>query len=220
MRLWRRLAARTEAGVTVAEVVVTLAIFSVVSVAMFDFLDRTSKITARTDRHARAESDAQLALRIVTQNIRSAAPIGSPCSATTDSASPPLPAGYADCIRVTVSRNQSNAASCARSEFVYAVVPAPDGTKTLVENRQDFTGTTTCMASPARLRRVLLEKVVNTAAQPLFTYYADDGSVINTVGTPARVPGAASVKLSLRVRHTANADPLFFSSVAAPRNTR
>ncbi len=218
IRGWLR--ARTEEGVTVAEVVVTMAIFSVVSIVMFDFLDNTSRLAARTDRHAQAESDAQLALRIVTQNIRSAAPIGGPCTATTDSASPSLPPGYDNCIRLTVSRNNSNGASCARSEFVYAVVPVTDGTRRLVENRQDFTGTTTCTSSGARLRRVILEKVVNTAAQPLFTYYNRAGGAINTVAAPGAVPAAASVKLSLRVRHTAKADPLFFSSVAAPRNTR
>ncbi|MGI8686482.1 MAG: prepilin-type N-terminal cleavage/methylation domain-containing protein [Acidimicrobiales bacterium] len=211
---------RAESGFTVVELVVVLALFSIVSVATLNFLDGTSRLTARTDRNAVAEADSQLALRIVTQNIRSAVPIGGPCTTTTDTASPPLPAGYRNCIRVTVSRNNSNGSSCARSEFVYAIVPATGGTKSLVENRQDFVGTSTCTASAPRLRRVLLTNVVNTATQPLLTYYRADGTAIDTAVTPAQVPLSASVKVSLRVRHTASADPLFFSSVAAPRNTR
>lgn len=220
MNRLRRLLARGENGVTVIELVVTMAIFSIVSVAMFNFLDQTTKISSRTERHAEAEGNAQLALRQVTQNLRSAAPITGPCAATTDTATPSLPAGYKDCIRLSVSRNDTGGSSCARSDYVYALVPAGGGTSNLVENRQDFTGTTTCTAGPIRLRRILLTNVINTSAQPLFTYYAADGAAIDTVLNAAKVPGAVSVKTTLRVRYDPNANPLLFTSVAAPRNNR
>lgn len=224
-RLLRR-AERDEHGFTITEVTLTLLILSIVLMIAFDFLDRASMLTMRADTHGRAEAEAQTAMRTVSQNVRGAAPIGEPCTTTTDT--PPagesaLPAGYADCMQFTVRRTTTALDTCARTEFLYALVAVPGATtRKLVENRREFTGTTaSCTQGPLRQRRVLLEKVANTTtpAQPLFAYYAANGAAIPTTDTAA-IKRASSVRITLAVRFHKSADPIVLTSSAALRNIR
>lgn len=203
-----------ERGMTVPELAVVTIILSVVVAVMFGFLDQVTSLSARTDRQAEAESTAQLALRSATQNIRGALPI-SPC--TTDGASPALPTSYADCVRVRVSRSDSGVVACPYTDYAYAVVDY-GGVKKLVENREEVSCAGT-VSSP-RLRRVLLEKLVNAGAgEPLFTYYRDNGTAIPVTDLTA-VRQASSLRLLLKVRYDTKASPLSFASVVALRNNR
>lgn len=223
-RLFDR-AERDEDGFTITEVMLTLLILSIVLMVALDFLDRASILTMRADAHGRAEAEAQTAMRVVSQNVRSASPIGEPCTSTTDT--PPvgesaLPAGYADCMQFTVRRTTTGLDTCARTEFLYALVPvAGSTTRKLVENRREYTGTTTsCTQGPLRQRRVLLERVANTTAtQPLFAYYASSGAAIPTSDTAA-IKKASSVRITLAMRFSASADPIVLTSSAALRNIR
>lgn len=204
---------RDEQGMTVLELSVVVAILAVVVSVMFGFLDQISSLSARTDAHARVEGEAQLALRTATQNIRSALPVV-PCTA--DGSSPALPSGYANCIKVKVPGTTSAIGACPYRQFVYALVDYSGVTK-LVENREVVSCAGT--SSEVRRRRVLLENVVNTGAEPLFTYYNDNGSVIAATDTAA-VPRASSIKMFLRVKYAQKASTLSFSGVVAPRNNR
>lgn len=219
-------AERDERGFTITEVTLTLLILSIVLMVAFDFLDRASILTMRADAHGRAEAELQTAMRVVSQNVRSASPIGEPCTSTTDT--PPggesaLPAGYADCMQFTVRRSTTGLDTCARTEFVYALVPVPGTTtRKLVENRREYTGTTTsCTQGTLRPRRVLLERVANTTtpAQPLFAYYASSGAAIPT-SDAAAIKRASSVRITLAVRFRQSADPIVLTSSAALRNIR
>ncbi|MBW3668158.1 MAG: prepilin-type N-terminal cleavage/methylation domain-containing protein [Actinobacteria bacterium] len=223
-RLFDR-AERDERGFTITEVTLTLLILSIVLMVAFDFLDRASILTMRADAHGRAEAEVQTAMRVVSQNVRSASPVGEPCTSTTDT--PPagesaLPAGYADCMQFTVRRTTTALDTCARTEFLYALVPVSGSTtRKLVENRREYTGTTaSCTQGPLRQRRVLLERVANTTpAQPLFAYYGSDGAAIPTSDTAA-IKKASSVRMTLAVRFQQSADPIVLTSSAALRNIR
>ncbi len=199
---------------TVPEVAVVTFILSIVVAVMFSFLDQVTTLSARTDRQAEAEGAAQLALRTATQNIRGALPVA-PC--TSDGGNPSLPTSYADCVKVRVSRSTSGVGGCPHTQYVYAIVNY-SGIKKLVENREEIACDGT--VSNLRLRRVLLDTLVNTGAtQPLFTYYRNNGTAI-PVTDLAAVPQASSIKVTLKVRYAANAPALSFDSVVAPRNNR
>jgi prepilin-type N-terminal cleavage/methylation domain-containing protein len=216
--LLRRARTESEAGVTLVEVLVTMLVLSVVLVIGFDFLDRASLLTARTEAHSRVEDEAQKALRLLTQHVRGAHPIGDPCTTTTDSLSPSFMPGYANCMRFSVKRTTTGLDACARTEFVYGIV-GTSSPRTLVQRRAEYTGTVTnCPAPPAAQRLTILGNVVNDpSSQPLFTYYAADGTAIATSNTAA-VKKASSVKVTLAVRYRKNADPIVLSSTAALRN--
>lgn len=212
-----RWARRDEQGATIVEVTLTMLILAILLTVAFDFLDRASIIAVKTDSQGRAEDDTQRVLRTVTQHLRGALPITGPCSAATDTATPSLPAGYNNCVRFDVPRSTSGLGTCARTEFVIALVGT--GTeKKLVYNRREFTGTTTCTAGPLTLRRVLLERVVNPSTAPLFTYYGSDGNAINTATAAASVPRAAQVLVTLHTRYRSGSKPIVLSSAAALRN--
>lgn len=209
-----RAAERDERGMTVPEVAVVTFILSIVVLVMFGFLDQVTRVAGRADRHAVVEGEAQLALRTATQNIRGALPL-SPC--TSDGLNPGLPTSFADCLKVRVSRATAGVAGCPYTQYAYAVVDYA-GVRKLVENREEVSCTGT--VSGARLRRVLIENVANSgSAEPLFTYYRDDGTTIAATDTAA-VPRAASLRMLLKVKYEAGAPALSFASVVAPRNNR
>lgn len=217
--------AEEESGFTLVEVTLTLLILSIVMFMAFDFLDRVSFLTMRTQASAQTEQDAQLALRTVTEHLRGASPIGDPCTSTTDTptvqAPGNLPTNYTDCVQFTVRRTTTGMDTCAKTDFVFAIVGTGD-TRKLIENRRETTGTgataATCTTGAWRNRRILLDKVANsTGVHPLFVYYDGNGQPINASNT-ASVKKAASVRITLAVRFHSNAKRSVFTSSAALRN--
>jgi prepilin-type N-terminal cleavage/methylation domain-containing protein len=217
-----------ERGVTLVEMMLTMLILSIVLLTAFDFLDRTSMLTLRADAHGQAEHEVQTAMRTLSQNVRSAAAIGDPCTAATDTPPPnhsALPAGYTNCLRFTVPRTTTALDTCAKTEFVYALVTVTSNNKTtrrLVENRQEFTGTAaSCTAGTPRKRRTLVSDIANTTTppQPLFTYLAANGAVISAADTAA-VKKAIAVRMTLAVKYRQAAPPLVLTSSATLRNVR
>ncbi|HVF75063.1 MAG TPA: hypothetical protein VM938_08435 [Acidimicrobiales bacterium] len=207
---------------TVIEVSLALLILGIAMAGALNFLDRASILTIRTDSHASAEDATQQALRRVTQELRAATPVGAPCTAATDTASPSLPAGYDNCVQFTVQRTSSGLDPCSRTVHVFALVPTDNGVGQLVENRTRYAGTgtgATCPGTVEASRRVLLDKVV-TGGGALFTWLRGDGSVIPTTSAAAStdVPKASSVRVAVAVRYSTQAPPLSSSSVAALRN--
>lgn len=220
-RLRRR--SRDERGVTLIELTLAMLIMSIVMLLAFNFLDHASLLTLRTEANAQSEQDAQQALRVVTQQVRGALPIGDPCSPSDDTATVgapgPLPAGYADCMKFSVKRIETGLDSCLESTFIFALV-GPGSQKKLVEDRTDFTRVGgVCTATERHRRRIHLDKVVNTSGQPLFRYFSSSGAEIPaTVGNAAAVKKATTVRVTLAVKFHGNANPSVFSSSAALRN--
>jgi Tfp pilus assembly protein PilW len=206
---------RDEQGVTLAEAAVTLLILSIVFIIVFDFLDRTSNLTVRTDTQARAEDESQRAMRTVTQHLRGARPITGTCNTAG------FPTGYSDCIRFEVPRGVSTGATCAlRTGFVVGLVDDPDVTapadeKLLKMIRQEFTGATCAGGTPRT--ETLLARVVNDGTQPLFTYFASNGNNIPATSVTA-VPNATTVRVTLSTRFRTGSAPIVFTNAAALRN--
>lgn len=202
---------RDEAGITLVEVTLTMLILAIVFTIAFDFLDRTSTITARTDKHARIEDDTQRVLRTVTQHLRGAAPIDGTCTASGFSTS------YQNCVRFTVKRATTGLDGCTSTKFSIGLVGT--GTeKNLVLNRTESTGAGTTCTDGTVNSKVVLTRVVNDGTQPLFTYYGSDGTVIDPTLNPTSVPKATTVKVSLRVRYSDSSGPIVLDSSAALRN--
>lgn len=211
-----------ERGFTVVEVTMVMLILSIVLMLALDFMDRATILTLRADAHGRAEDEMQKAMRTVTQQVRAAKPIAGPCSSTTDVApagQSALPAGYANCIQVTVKRSDTALDTCEATTYIFGIVTrTSDGVRLLVENRRPVTQSgTTCVTGSPVGRRVLLEKIDNTATQPLFTYYASNGTLIPDANT-ATVPTASSVKVTLAAKYRNAAPALVLTSTAALRN--
>lgn len=220
-RLRRRLR-RDESGTTISEVMVTTLILGVVILIAFNFLDNASFLTARSDANGRLEMSLQDAMRAVTQNVRGAKPIESACTATSDTPPPDQSAftpGYDNCIVVTVPKTDSAADTCAATRYVYGFVTrTSDGTRMLVENRQEFTKSgASCLMSPWRGRRTLLERVANSGIEPLFTYYSASGAVLAATNTAA-IPKATAVKVTLVATYANNTPNQVLVSTAALRN--
>lgn len=195
---------RDETGASLLEVLVTCLVLTIVMVTLFEFLENTTSLSARTTRLVRAETEAQFALREVTQELRGASAVR-PCAS----------AGYATCVTVDIARPASAAA---------AGCPLRTVTFRLASGRvlQDRTDYPTCTTPTTRYAgRVVLPNVVNSAATPLFAYLGDDGNPVDVVTRAADVPTAAAVQVTLVVDSTARtAAPLRFSATAALRNNR
>lgn len=208
-----------ERGVTLVEVVITILVLGIVTTIAFDFLDRSSRIAARTDSQGRVEDDTQRVLRTVTQHLRGAQPLGGPC--TQDGQSPTLQitsSPYDFCVQFTVPRTTKGLDTCARTDFLIGV--AGNGNdRQLVMNRREHTGTTAaCTTGAWHYRRLLLDRVRNVgSSKPVFTFYASNGAAIAGNNTAA-IQKAASVKVNLLVRFRLGTNPIEMSSVAALRN--
>lgn len=217
---------RDESGVTIVEVTLTMLILAIVLTVAFDFLDRTSKITVKTDTHARAEDETQRALRTVTQHLRGALPITGACT-TAD-----FPTGYGNCVQFTVPRTTTASGTCNETRFVIGLVDdpsasAPADEKLLRIDRHEHSAMSSCPLAAAAVptssltKVYLVQRVVNNAtSEPLFTYYNTEGQAISTTTAAgiAAVPKAATVKVSLHVRYRTGSPAISLDSSAALRN--
>ncbi|HVE46372.1 MAG TPA: hypothetical protein VNA57_06460 [Acidimicrobiales bacterium] len=200
-----------EEGFTVVELVVAVLLLSLVSFMLLNFLDSTTKLTNRASLHSRAEQDARLAMRTLSQDLRSANPItGAPCTG-----------GFKDCISFEVQQPTRSDRTCEKTVFRYRVVSG-----NLTRTRTVTRWATTACAAPTTSTYPLLGSVVNTSVTPtaaLFTYYDRNGAVLTD---PLKIPlkpsagGAASIKVSFVVRYQAKAPELRLSGSVSLRNNR
>lgn len=194
---------RDETGASLLEVMVTCLMLSAVMAVLLQFLDQTTAVTARTTKHVRTETAAQLALRTLTQELRGAKTVR-PCAS----------GAYSTCVVLDLARPAaSTAPACPLRTVTFKVVSG--------EVRQDRVDYPTCGAPTTRYaNRVLLANVAN-GATPVFSYFALDGNPIDIATKPGDVPTAASVQVRLTVSTTArNAPPLQYTATAALRNNR
>ncbi|HUR17403.1 MAG TPA: prepilin-type N-terminal cleavage/methylation domain-containing protein [Acidimicrobiales bacterium] len=202
-----------EEGFTLVELVITLLLLSIVSFMLLNFLDSTTKLTNRANLHSLAEQDGQLALRTLTQDLRSANPIIGSCGGS-----------YADCIQFDVQRPSAANRTCEKTTFTYRVVA---GTLTRTKTVTNW-ASTTC-AAPQTATYPLLGSMVNSSVTPavsLFTYFDRNGAVLNPATQASLIPqkpsagGAASVKVSFVVRYQTRSPELRLSGSVSLRNNR
>ena len=195
---------RSEHGFTVIELMITLAITTIASVILLNFLVSTTNVTASTDRDTRAERDAQLALRTITQDVRSANPILGSCGA-----------GYASCLSFTVPRPSTANPSCS-STITYR-----RSGNDVLRDRTDQNCATNRSAAGVRVITV-------ADATPLFSY--TDG-LDRTIGLtqvcsadlsqPRCVPQAKTVRINFALTYPGQkTSPLRFAASVTLRNNR
>lgn len=212
---------RTDDGFTIVELSVVLLLLAVAMAMMFTFLVSATETTARTAANTQSEADAQIVLRTMTSDLRSAYsidalyPTGTCTAAATSFATP-----YAlskTCIRLTILRPTVGGELCPKTEVAYGVVGGQ-----LLMDRIVYIGTTaSCNPVSTTSKKILLTNVLNSATVPLFTYYDRDGKDLLAASPVASPVGAASVKVTLTKQYrTRNSDVVNFSDVVALRNKR
>jgi Tfp pilus assembly protein PilW len=191
-----------EDGVTLVELLVTMAITLVVSGMILGFLQTTTAVVARTSNDVQAENDARLALRTMTQDIRAASPSSIGFASATSGACPAAPTANT-CLAFTILRGTAAAPTC-RSTVTYGL---------LADRVQQTRSDANCPTN-LNISRSLIGNVAN-GSTPLFTYYDALGSPLTTGQATAK-----TVKVTLVVTYTGGQQPLTLTSTLALRNAR
>lgn len=203
---------RDEAGFSLMELSVAVFVLGILLAILFSFVNETTKITSNEARHTRAEGDARVALRTMTEDLRSASVV-KPCSGT----------GYATCVTIDTPRPASTSLTCPASTMTYQLV----GTQ-VKQTRVDYPVGSCSTSTTVHNGRVLMENLEN-GATPLFSYYDRTGAVIDPVAGAVIDPATGetvlsgsvgSIAVNLVVRHTVNRPVLTLSSMASLRNKR
>ncbi|HEX2698983.1 MAG TPA: prepilin-type N-terminal cleavage/methylation domain-containing protein [Acidimicrobiales bacterium] len=205
---------RDDDGFTMIELAVTMLLLSIVSAMLYGFLNSTSSATARISLHTRAQRDAELAMRTITQDLRAASPITSaPCGS------------YANCIAFELQRASATGHDCEKTVIGYALA---SGTlrRSLTENT--WSGSA-CTVTRSVTNLPLLVSVVNatvTPTVPMLVYYDNKGVLLDPatqattlVKKPAQ-GGTATIKVNFVVQYKSDAPPLKLTGLAALRNSR
>jgi prepilin-type N-terminal cleavage/methylation domain-containing protein len=195
---------RGQAGVTLVELLVVMAVSLIVAAVLLGFLENTTAVVGRATNDVHAENDARLALRTMTQDIRAARPssISFTSLIPTAGACPTTPTA-ANCLSFTIFRGTAANPNC-QTTVTYGLLAG-----WVQQSRSDAN----CQSNTTLSRR-LIGNVVN-GATPLFTYYGAGGTALSS-GQAA----ATSVKVTLAVTYLGGQQPLTFTSSISLRNAR
>jgi prepilin-type N-terminal cleavage/methylation domain-containing protein len=221
----RVLRRRSESGVSLVELIVVLAMMSVVSVLVYGVLIGTTRVAARADNSTRAENNGRLALRTVSEDVRAAVQIRASSSTTACASGLTYPAGFASCVGflvphgITVNATTTTIApgatpiACPYSNITYGLKAG-----VLREDRTDYNAS--CTATSTTLGRVILADVDNSSAQALFAFYDDFGNQLAPTNTVADFVKAGSVLIQLYLNYQKGAPDISLQTTAALRNGR
>jgi prepilin-type N-terminal cleavage/methylation domain-containing protein len=195
---------RDQAGMTLVELVVVMAISLLVGGILLGFLDNTTSVVGRATGDVQAENDAQLALRTMTQDIRAARPssISFTSLIPTAGACPTTPTA-ASCLSFRIHRGTATRPNC-QTTVTYGLLAG-----WVQQTRSDAD-----CASNITISRRLIGNVANLST-PLFTYYGAGGTALSS-GHAA----ATSVKVTLVVTYRGGQQPLTLTSTLSLRNAR
>jgi type II secretory pathway pseudopilin PulG len=207
--------ARSESGLTMVELLVTMVVATIVLAITLDFLVSVTNTEVRVSSVESVTRDVRFALRTISEDVRSAVAIAqSPpttgsCSATST---------FADCLQFTVVRSTSaTSQSCPYSVITYGL---RDGA--VREDRADYTPSgSTCVLSRSSTGRTILRDVPADVTT-LFTYFDHAGGAIAPAAVVGGMPPAGNVA-SVLVSVTsapAHGAPVTLTSLAALRNSR
>jgi type II secretory pathway component PulJ len=220
MRRMMTRARRDEAGITLIELAVVLMLMSIVAIILFGFLDSVMRVSTRATNNSEAEKAISLTLRPVTENIRGTATVASVYPSTTSCTSGgSYPAGYTNCLQVTVMRPTAGQLTCQRTVYTYGL--KADGI--LREDRTDYSLVGgTCTVGTSYTGRPMLKNIVNGSA-PLFTYFDQFGNQLDPAAsgqTALPFTTAVTIRVTLNVRYQTGSPLLSYTSDLALRNNR
>jgi hypothetical protein len=179
-----------------------MAVMVLLTAILLGLLDHTTAIYQQASEDVQAENEGNLALRVMTQDIRAADPATIRFTGAVAGACPATPTP-ANCLRFTVERGTSTAPSCS-STVTYGL---------MADWVQQTRADSNCPGGVDLARR-LVTGVAN-GATPLFSYY--DGSGAELTSGQA---GASSVKVTLLVSYRGGQQPLTLTSTLSLRNAR
>jgi prepilin-type N-terminal cleavage/methylation domain-containing protein len=196
---------KDDGGFSMVELLVAMAILSIVSILLLNFLDQTTQVTSRASNDVQAEQAAQRTLRVMTADLRSATGIfpnaTGPCGA----------ADYRSCITFNVPGSAGSV--CPERQFTYALV----GTAIL---KSQTNAPSPCATPVTVLNKLPIITGVQNGTTALFTYYDNNQNLIDAVGSPLSVPSAAAVIVTLKLSYKGSSVILNLSSTASLRNDR
>jgi type II secretory pathway component PulJ len=196
MRWLRRLVHRSagdETGFALVELIVAMGLMSVVAIAGYTGVATFTRATSHAEARSQGVADGRTAIEIILRDLRAANPI--------DAVTPV--SGYDTRVSFSVYCSDVGVDGCSTSNLrsvAYQVV------SNRLERVAD--GGTTVLVGPSGADALAVASqhgaIVNTAAQPVFTYYDAQGVALETQGASA-VPAtkfrdcARSVRIHLVV---------------------
>jgi type II secretory pathway component PulJ len=208
-----------EDGVTLIELAIVMMLMSLVGVMLLGFLVSVMNTSSRATNDSQAEKGITLALRPVTENLRSAASIATVYPVTSSCASGSYPTGYTNCLSVTVLRPIAGQLNCRKSVFTYGL--KSDGI--LREDRTDYAIVGgSCVVTGSYTGRRLLTNIVN-GSTPLFTYFDRFGNVVDPLAsgqTTTPFVDVVTIRVTLNVRYQTGSPLLSYTSDFTLRNNR
>jgi len=203
-----------ESGLTVVELVVTMALLLLFSTLAFEFLISANRTALRTTNDVQAENDVRNALRSITEDIRAADPITTTYPSTGSCPSGgAYPAAFATCVSFTVVHNSIAGQNCPKTVVTYGLVGGVVKTDRVAYN-------SACSATSTTTGKSLIANVVNPSGKPLFRFFDSAGNQITSTTSTAPYVTAASVMITLVVQYQAGAPTVSVSSTADLRNNR
>lgn len=190
------------------ELVVTMAIMMVVGTIMFLVVVQTTTVVGRARNQTYAANSAQVAMRTMTEDIRSGSTLTFTSSVT--GACPTTPTA-ANCLTFSVVRDTSSYASCTNT-VTYGLLPDTDPLSLTGWKIMRTSTPSSCPGGGSTVSRRLL---ANVGSGTLFSYYDGGGNLLSS-GQGA----AKSVGVSFAVTYLNGATPVSLNSFAALRNSR
>jgi type II secretory pathway component PulJ len=208
-----------ETGTSLVELMVVTLLLSIVGVIMFGFLWSVINTTTRETSNTEAEKAITLALRPLTENVRSASLISTTYPSTSSCPAGTYPSGYTNCLSFTIGRPAAGALTCPKSVVTYGL--KSDGI--LREDRTDYRVVAgVCGLAFSYQGRPLLKNISN-GATPLFTYFDAFGNKLDPAAagqTTTPFKNAVTVRVSVNDRYRLGAPLLSYTSDLAVRNNR
>lgn len=195
--------ANDESGFSLVELMVVVLVFGVLSAVVGATLINAMGGTRRTQERTYRSADVQKTLELISKDVRVAIPITS---------------ASANDLSVEIYRN----GTCTQRRWYIDA-----GAKTLVETSRNYPASTSCLTVTGALggatSRVLLRNVQNSAAAPLFTYYALTPAGVREQVTALPVadptlPKVRGVVAAIRVAGPENSRPVDMTTSVELRN--
>lgn len=200
--------AHSDSGMTMMELVVTMAVMTVVVAILFGILNTTSRVVARGTGDLQGTNNLQLAMRTMTEDVRAGSQLS--FTGSTASACPSSPTS-SNCLTFVVSHNVPSSYPNCQTTVSYGVVP-DTSPRSLTGLKMTRTVKQTNCATAGNGTRTILSNVNSSS---VFSYY-DGAENVLTVGQAQ----AKSVQIALSVVYTKGGSPLTLTGFVALRNAR
>jgi prepilin-type N-terminal cleavage/methylation domain-containing protein len=210
---------RDEAGMTLPEMLIALAISLVVLLATLSLLDSGNQVSARNARLAQSTADARGAMHALTREMRNATSTGTAATAGGGSV---LAAGALDVTFKEVSPTATS--TVANPAGVQSVRYCLDGQARLHrQTHADITLPASACPDPAWTDAIAATNIRNTVATPIFTYDNATPDRVASVGVdlrvdddPARRPAAVPLSSGVQLRNQNRPPTAHFGAIASP----